>query len=106
MSLRVPTPDVSVVDLTCRLQKGASYEEIKNAVKEAADGQLKGILSYTGDEVVSNDFIGDSHSCIFDSKAGIALNDRFVKLIAWYDNESGYSHRVLDLAKYMWGKEN
>lgn len=101
MALRVPTPDVSVVDLTCRLEKSASYEEIKRVVKAAAEGPLKGILAYTEDEVVSNDFIGDNHSSIFDAKAGIALNGNFVKLIAWYDNEYGYSHRVVDLAIYM-----
>lgn len=101
MALRVPTPDVSVVDLTCRLQKGASYNQIKEAIKQAAAGPLKGILCYTEDEVVSTDFVGDNHSCIFDAKAGIALNDNFVKLVAWYDNEYGYSHRVLDLACYM-----
>jgi len=106
MALRVPTPDVSVVDLTCRLQKPASYEDIKRVVKEASLGVLQGILAYTEDEVVSNDFIGDSHSSIFDAKAGIALNEQFVKLIAWYDNEYGYSHRVLDLAKHMWCQEN
>lgn len=101
MALRVPTPDVSVVDLTCRLQRAASYDQIKEVIKKAAAGPLKGILSYTEDEVVSTDFIGDTHSCIFDAKAGIALNDNFVKLVAWYDNECGYSHRVLDLACYM-----
>lgn len=106
MALRVPTPDVSVVDLTCRLQKPASYDDIKKTVKEASLGELKGILSYTEDEVVSNDFIGDTHSSIFDAKAGIALNDQFVKLIAWYDNEYGYSHRVLDLARHMWSLEH
>jgi glyceraldehyde 3-phosphate dehydrogenase len=101
MSLRVPTPDVSVVDLTCRLEKSATYDEIKQAIKAAAEGPLKGILAYTEDEVVSNDFIGDNHSSIFDAKAGIALNDKFVKLIAWYDNECGYSHRVVDLTVYI-----
>lgn len=100
MALRVPTPDVSVVDLTCRLEKAASYEDIKAAVKECAEGELRGILAYTDEEVVSSDFVGDSHSSIFDAKAGIALSDRFVKLIAWYDNEYGYSHRVVDLAIY------
>jgi glyceraldehyde 3-phosphate dehydrogenase len=101
MAFRVPNPDVSVVDLTVRLEKGASYDEIKKAVKEAADGPLKGILSYTEDEVVSSDFIGDTSSSIFDAAAGISLNPNFVKLIAWYDNECGYSHRVVDLIKYM-----
>jgi glyceraldehyde 3-phosphate dehydrogenase len=101
MSLRVPTPDVSVVDLTCRLEKAASYDEIKAAVKKAADGDLKGILAYTEDEVVSSDFIHDSHTSIFDAKAGIALNSNFVKLVAWYDNEWGYSNKVVDLISYM-----
>lgn len=101
MALRVPTPDVSVVDLTCRLEKPATYEQIKAAVRSAAEGPLRGILAYTEDEVVSNDFVGDRHSSIFDAKAGIALNEHFVKVIAWYDNEYGYSHRVVDLAIYM-----
>jgi glyceraldehyde 3-phosphate dehydrogenase len=97
MSFRVPTPDVSVVDLTARLEKPASYQDIVNAIKEASQGELKGILSWTDDEVVSTDFVGDSHSSIFDVKAGISLNNNFVKLIAWYDNEWGYSNRVVDL---------
>jgi len=97
MSFRVPTPDVSVVDLTCKLAKPASYEEICKAIKEAADGPLKGIMGYTEDEVVSTDFLGDTRSSIFDAKAGISLNPTFVKLISWYDNEWGYSHRVVDL---------
>ena len=101
MSFRVPTPDVSVVDLTCRLEKGASYDAIKKAMKEAANGELKGILGYTEDAVVSNDFVGDSHSSIFDAEAGISLNDNFVKIVAWYDNEWGYSNRVVDLILYM-----
>jgi len=101
MSFRVPTPDVSVVDLTCKLEKPATYKEICDAIKAAADGPLKGILGYTEDEVVSSDFIGDSRSSIFDAKAGIALNDTFVKLISWYDNEYGYSCRVVDLLVYM-----
>lgn len=105
MSFRVPNPDVSVVDLTCRLEKPATYDEIKAAVKEASEGPLKGILGYTEDEVVSSDFIGDTHSSIFDAKAGIALNSNFVKLISWYDNEYGYSHRVLDLALYVASKQ-
>jgi len=96
-SFRVPTPDVSVVDLTCKLAKPASYEEICHAIKEASEGNLKGIMGYTSDEVVSTDFLGDTHSSIFDSKAGISLNPTFVKLISWYDNEWGYSHRVVDL---------
>ncbi|KAI7854852.1 glyceraldehyde-3-phosphate dehydrogenase [Circinella umbellata] len=97
MSFRVPNPDVSVVDLTVRIEKGASYDEIKQAVKEASEGELKGILGYTEDEVVSTDFLGDAHSSIFDAKAGISLNPNFVKLISWYDNEFGYSTRVIDL---------
>lgn len=91
MSFRVPTIDVSVVDLTCRLAKPATYEEIKAAVKEAAEGPMKGILDYTEDDVVSSDFLGDAHTSIFDAKAGIALNDNFVKLVSWYDNEWGLS---------------
>ena len=105
MALRVPNPDVSVVDLTCRLEKSATYEEIKAAFREASEGSLKGILAYTEDEVVSSDFIGDCHSSIFDAKAGIALNDNFVKLISWYDNEYGYSHRVIDLAIYVYSRD-
>ena len=101
MAMRVPNPDVSVVDLTCRLANGASYEEIKKVIKEASETTLKGILGYTEDEVVSSDFIGDSRSSIFDAKAGIALNDNFIKLISWYDNEYGYSHRVVDLCLYI-----
>jgi len=101
MSMRVPTPDVSVVDLTCRLRDPASYDDIKKYVKEQANGPLKGIISYTEDEVVSSDFIGDSHSCIFDAGSGISLNDQFVKLIAWYDNEWGYSNRLVDLSLHV-----
>lgn len=103
MAFRVQNPDVSVVDLTIRLEKDATYEEITNAVKEAANGPLKGIMGYTTDEVVSSDFITDTHSSVFDVKAGIALNPRFVKLIAWYDNEYGYSTRVVDLIVYVAG---
>jgi glyceraldehyde 3-phosphate dehydrogenase len=102
MAFRVPTPDVSVVDLTCRLGKEATYDQIKAAVKAASESDnWKGILGYTEDEVVSSDFIGDSHSSIFDAKAGISLNNNFVKLVSWYDNEYGYSCRVVDLIKYM-----
>jgi glyceraldehyde 3-phosphate dehydrogenase len=101
MSFRVPTADVSVVDLTCRLAQPASYEEIKAAVKAASEGPMKGIMGYTEDDVVSSDFIGESCTCVFDAKAGIALNDRFVKLVAWYDNEWGYSCKVLDLVMHM-----
>jgi len=99
MSMRVPTADVSVVDLTVRLEKGASYEDIKKAMKEAADGELKGILGYTEDEVVSTDFLGDARTSIFDAKAGISLNDNFVKVVSWYDNEWGYSNKIIDLAQ-------
>ena len=101
MSFRVPTLDVSVVDLTARLEKAATYEDIKAAVKEAAEGDLKGILGYTEDEVVSTDFIHDPRTCIFDAKAGISLNDHFVKLVAWYDNEWGYSNKLVDLVSYI-----
>ncbi len=101
MSFRVPTIDVSVVDLTCRLAKPATYEEIKAAVKEAAEGPMKGILDYTEDDVVSSDFLGDAHTSIFDAKAGIALNDNFVKLVSWYGNERGYSNKVVDLIQHM-----
>ncbi|KAK4984867.1 hypothetical protein LTR50_006338 [Elasticomyces elasticus] len=101
MSMRVPTSNVSVVDLTCRLEKGASYDDIKKTIKEAAEGPYKGILAYTEDEVVSSDMNGDTHSSIFDAKAGISLNDNFVKLVSWYDNEWGYSRRVLDLLAYV-----
>lgn len=106
MAFRVPTPDVSVVDLTCRLEKGADMETIKAAVKAASEGPMKGILGYTEDMVVSSDFIGDTHSSIFDAKAGISLNNNFVKLITWYDNEFGYSTRVVDLLKYVHGRDN
>ncbi|MDD8046256.1 MAG: type I glyceraldehyde-3-phosphate dehydrogenase [Verrucomicrobiota bacterium] len=101
MALRVPTLDVSVVDLTCRLEKGATYEQIKAAVKAAAEGPMKGILAYTEDQVVSSDFIGESCTSIFDADAGISLNDHFVKVVAWYDNEWGYSNKVLDLIAHM-----
>jgi glyceraldehyde 3-phosphate dehydrogenase len=106
MAFRVPTPNVSVVDLTARLNKGAKYEEICAVIKEASNGPLKGILGYTDEEVVSTDFIGDTHSSIFDAKAGISLNDNFVKLVSWYDNEYGYSHRVVDLIKYIAKKDH
>ncbi len=118
MAFRVPTPDVSVVDLTCRLEKSvrislifilisiyypqAAYEDICNTIKKACNtNELKNILSYTDDEVVSSDFLGSPYSSIFDARAGISLNDNFVKLISWYDNEYGYSHRVVDLIKHM-----
>ncbi|KAG5674336.1 hypothetical protein PVAND_004311 [Polypedilum vanderplanki] len=105
MAFRVPTADVSVVDLTVRLAKPAPYAEIKKKVKEAAEGPMKGILDYTEDEVVSTDFTSDTHSSVFDAAAGIPLNDHFVKLISWYDNEYGYSNRVVDLIKYMQSKD-
>jgi glyceraldehyde 3-phosphate dehydrogenase len=101
MAFRVPTPDVSVVDLTCKLEKEASMDEIVAAIKEASEGPMKGILGWTDDEVVSTDFIGSTFSSIFDIKAGIALNKNFVKLVSWYDNEWGYSNRLVDLAVHM-----
>ena len=101
MAFRVPTVNVSVVDLTCRLAKSASYEEIKATMKAAAEGAMKGIIGYTEDDVVSSDMIGEACTCMFDAKAGIALNDHFVKLIAWYDNEWGYSCKVVDLIRHM-----
>ena len=101
MSFRVPTLDVSVVDVTFRLAKEASYDEIKAAVKEASEGEMKGILGYTEEDVVSSDFLGDPRTSIFDAKAGIALNKNFVKLVSWYDNEWGYSNKVLELIAHM-----
>ncbi|KAL7232726.1 hypothetical protein ACSBR2_010685 [Camellia fascicularis] len=101
MAFRVPTVDVSVVDLTARLEKKATYDEIKAAIKEESEGNMKGILGYTEDDVVSTDFIGDCRSSIFDAKAGIALNENFVKFVSWYDNEWGYSNRVIDLIRHM-----
>lgn len=101
MAFRVPTVDVSVVDLTARLEKAASYDEIKAAIKEESETNLKGILGYTEDDVVSTDFVGDARSSIFDAKAGIALNGNFVKVVSWYDNEWGYSNRVIDLIRHM-----
>uniref|UniRef100_A0A7S0FDM0 Glyceraldehyde-3-phosphate dehydrogenase n=1 Tax=Pyrodinium bahamense TaxID=73915 RepID=A0A7S0FDM0_9DINO len=101
MAFRVPTPDVSVVDLTCRLEKPAKYDEIVAAVKEAAAGDMKGVLDWTDEEVVSTDFVSCKSSSIFDVGAGISLTDTFVKLVAWYDNEWGYSNRLVDLAVYM-----
>ena len=106
MAFRVPTPDVSVVDLTVKLSKETSYEEICRAMQKAASGPMKGILHYCDDQVVSSDFISSPYSSIFDAGAGIALNSRFYKLIAWYDNEMGYSHRVADLLNYMASKES
>lgn len=106
MSFRVPTLDVSVVDLTCRLEKGASYEEIVKKIKEACNGELKGIMSWTDEDVVSSDFISDPHTSIFDVKAGIQLSDNFVKLVSWYDNEWGYSNKVVDLITHMYGVDH
>ncbi|KAK9374135.1 uncharacterized protein V1513DRAFT_485436 [Lipomyces chichibuensis] len=103
MSMRVPTTDVSVVDLTVRLEKPAKYDEIKAVIKKASETDYKGIMGYTEDDVVSQDFVGDTHSSIFDAKAGISLNDSFVKLVSWYDNEFGYSARVVDLLVYIAG---
>ncbi|MDW8846337.1 glyceraldehyde-3-phosphate dehydrogenase [Erwinia sp. MMLR14_017] len=101
MAFRVPTPNVSVVDLTARLAKPASYAEICSAIKAAAEGEMKGVLGYTEDEVVSTDFNGETLTSIFDAKAGIALSDTFVKLVSWYDNETGYSNKVLDLIAHI-----
>jgi glyceraldehyde 3-phosphate dehydrogenase len=101
MALRVPTADVSVVDLTCRLEKAASYAEIKKAMQEASEGELKGILGYTEEDVVSQDFVGEVNTSTFDAKAGIALTDNFVKVVSWYDNEWGYSCKVIDLIRHM-----
>lgn len=101
MAFRIPTMNVSVVDLTCRLEKPASYEDIKAKMKEASEGALKGIVGYTEDAVVSSDFIGEECTSVFDANAGIALNDNFVKLVSWYDNEWGYSNKVVDLICHM-----
>jgi glyceraldehyde 3-phosphate dehydrogenase len=101
MSFRVPVADVSVVDLTVRLDKPATYEQVKAAMKEASEGELKGILGYTEDDVVSQDFLGDERTSIFDAKAGIALNEHFVKVVSWYDNEWGYSNKLIDLVSEL-----
>ena len=106
MSMRVPTLDVSVVDLTVNLAKPAKYDEICAAMKEASEGELKGILGYTDEDVVSSDFLGDPRTSIFDAKAGIALTDTFVKVVAWYDNEMGYSNKVLDLIEHMYSVDH
>ena len=100
-SMRIPSGDVSIVDLTVRLEKGASYEEICAAMKAASEGSMKGVLEYVDEEVVSSDFKTDAHTSIFDAKAGLALNDNFVKLMAWYDNEWGFSNKMLDLTRHM-----
>lgn len=105
MSFRVPVPNVSVVDLTCKLQKEVSYEEIKNAIKLASETYLKGILGYTEDPVVSSDFMGDSRTSIFDADAGIMLSNKFVKLVSWYDNEWGYSNKLVDLMQYVYERD-
>ena len=97
MSFRVPTADVSVVDLTCKIRKAATYDEIKAAVKHASENELKGILGYTEEAVVSTDFLGEKRTSVFDATAGIMLNEHFVKLVSWYDNEIGYSNKVVDL---------
>lgn len=101
MAFRVPTADVSVVDLTVRLAKETSYDAIKKAMKEASEGELKGILGYTDEMVVSQDFIGDVRTSIFDADAGIELNSRFFKVVSWYDNEAGYSNKLVDLAQHI-----
>ena len=106
MSVRVPTSDVSFVDLTVELEKEASYEEICAAMKEASEGELKGILGYTEEAVVSSDFLGDTRTSIFDAKAGLALTDTFVKVVSWYDNEIGYSNKVLELIKVMYAVDH
>ena len=106
MSMRVPTLDVSVVDLTVNLKKGTTYEEICKVMKEASEGELKGVLGYTDESVVSSDFLGDPHTSVFDAKAGIALTDTFVKVVSWYDNEMGYSDKVLCLIEHMYSVDH
>jgi glyceraldehyde 3-phosphate dehydrogenase len=101
MAFRVPTPDVSVVDLTVNLERPASYEQVKQAIRAAAEGPMRGVLGYTEDAVVSNDFIGESCTSVFDADAGIALTDTFMKLVAWYDNEWGYAGKCLELMRHM-----
>jgi glyceraldehyde 3-phosphate dehydrogenase len=103
MAFRVPTADVSVVDLTVRLEKATSYEEIKKVFKTASEGELKGILGYTEEDVVSQDYVGDTRTSIFDAGAGIELNSKFFKVVSWYDNEAGYSNKLVDLAEYISG---
>jgi len=104
MAFRVPTIDVSAVDLTVKLEKDATYEQISEAMKSASENEMKGFLSWTDEQVVSSDFIGSPYSCTFDKLAGIALNERFFKIVGWYDNEMGYSCRVVDLIEYMASK--
>jgi len=106
MAFRVPTPNVSVVDLTCRLNKGASYETVCAAMKKASEGELKGVLAYTEEAVVSTDFLGETCTSIFDAGAGIGLNDNFVKVVSWYDNEMGYSTKVVELLVHMYGVDH
>ena len=106
MSMRVPTLDVSVVDLTVNLKKAATYEEICQAMKAASEGELKGVLGYTEEAVVSSDFLGDARTSIFDAKAGIALTDTFVKVVSWYDNEMGYSDKLLCLIEHMYSVDH
>ena len=106
ISMRVPTLDVSVVDLTAKLAKPASYEEICKAMKEASEGELKGVLGYTDEDVVSSDFLGDSRTSVFDQKAGLSLTDTFVKVVSWYDNESGYANKMVELIAYMFSVDN
>ena len=106
MAFRVPTVDSSVVDLTVNLSKSATYDEICKAVKKASENELKGLLDYTEDEIVSSDIIGNSHGSIFDAKAGIALTDKFVKLVSWYDNEWGYTNMLLKLVRYIASVDN
>jgi glyceraldehyde 3-phosphate dehydrogenase len=101
MAFRVPTPNVSVVDLTVNLERAATYQDVKNAMRQAAEGELKGILAYTEDDVVSTDFLGESCTSIFDAGAGIALTDTFMKLVSWYDNEWGYSCKCVDLIRHI-----
>jgi glyceraldehyde 3-phosphate dehydrogenase len=101
MAFRVPTVDVSVVDLTCRLENGASFEEVKAAIKDASENELKGVLGYTEEGVVSQDFVSESLTSTFDANASMALNDNFIKVISWYDNEYGYSSKLVDLAQYI-----
>ena len=106
MSFRVPVPNVSVVDLTCKLEKSATYEDICEVIKRASENEMKGILGYTDEMVVSSDFCGNSHTSVFDEKAGIMLNSNFVKLVAWYDNEWAYSCKIIELIKHMYKIDN